>query len=135
MVCFGHGGWIDNGVATKDMARRIRELLRRETQELVLRKLFWQEHAHGTQTLLLNQFDRTSVGDRIVSRDLIPFMRSRNIEFVAKRVKPLTKLYAFFDGQDVTKYCVPKLLEISMIIWNFPSWRGVVEWLIQLEVK
>ena len=42
-------------------------------------------------------------------------MRSRNIEFIAKKIKPLTQLYAFFDGVDITKYCVPKLLEINMI--------------------
>ena len=42
---------------------------------------------------------RTSVGDRVVSRDLVPYMRSRNIEFTAKKVKPLTQLYGFFDGQ------------------------------------
>ena len=41
-------------------------------------------------------------------------MRSRNIQFVNKKVKPLTKMYAFFDGVNVTKYCVPKLLEIEM---------------------
>ena len=34
-------------------------------------------------------------------------MRSRNVEFVAKKVKPLTRLYAFFDGVDISKYCVP----------------------------
>jgi len=68
----------------------------------------------GTQTLITEQFDQTSQGDRIVSRDLIGFMRSRNVQFVAKRVKPSTRLYAFFDGRDVTQYCVPKLLEISM---------------------
>jgi len=42
-------------------------------------------------------------------------MRSRNVQFVNKKVKPLTRLYAFFDNVDVTKYCVPKLLEINMI--------------------
>jgi hypothetical protein len=68
----------------------------------------------GTQTIVTEQFDRTSVGDRVVSRDIIPFMRSRNVQFVSKKVKPLTQLYAFFDGVDVTKYCVPKLLEITM---------------------
>jgi hypothetical protein len=68
----------------------------------------------GTRTIVTEQFDRESVGDRVVSRDLIPFMRSRNIEFVAKKVKPLTRLYAFFDGVDVSRYCVPKLLEITM---------------------
>ena len=49
-------------------------------------------------------------------------MRSRNVEFTAKQVLPLSTMYAFFDGVDVTKYCVPKLLEISMVSGTFPSW-------------
>ena len=68
----------------------------------------------GTRTVISEQFDLTSVGDRVVDRSIVPFMRSRNIQFVAKRIKPLTRIYAFFDGVNVTKYCVPKLLEISM---------------------
>jgi hypothetical protein len=69
----------------------------------------------GVRTVVTEQFDQTSQGDRTISRDLISFMRSRNIQFTNKNVKPLTQLYAFFDGVDVTKYCVPKLLEINMI--------------------
>ena len=69
----------------------------------------------GIRSVVSEQFERTSIGDKIVSRDIIPFMRSRNIQLVSKKVKPLTQLYAFFDGVNVTKYCVPKLLEISMI--------------------
>jgi hypothetical protein len=69
----------------------------------------------GVRTVITEQFDQTSTGDRVVSRDIVPFMRSRNIQFIAKKVKPLTQLYAFFDGVDVTKYCIPKLLEINMI--------------------
>ena len=68
----------------------------------------------GNRTIVTEQWDNTSVGDRTVSRDAIPFMRSRNIQFVNKKVKPLTRMYAFFDGVNVTKYCVPKLLEIEM---------------------
>ena len=73
----------------------------------------------GVRTIVTEQFDQESVGDRTVSRDLIPFMRSRNVEFVAKKVKPLTRLYAFFDGVDISKYCVPKLLEITMFSGTF----------------
>ena len=69
----------------------------------------------GVRTTVTEVFDQTSVGDRVVSRDIVPFMRSRNIQFITKKVKPLTRLYSFFDGVDVTKYCIPKLLEISMI--------------------
>ena len=34
-------------------------------------------------------------------------------------MKPLTRMYAFFDGENVTKFCVPKLLEISMVSGTF----------------
>ncbi len=81
---------------------------------------------NGVRTIVTEQFDRESVGDRVVSRDLIPFMRSRNLEFVSKRVKPLTRLYAFFDGVDISKFCVPKLLEISMTSGTFQVGETVV---------
>ena len=73
----------------------------------------------GRQTAVFESFDQSTIGDRTVSRDLIPFMRSRNVEFTAKQVLPLATMYAFFDGVDVTKYCVPKLLEISMVSGTF----------------
>ena len=53
-------------------------------------------------------------------------MRSRNIQFVAKRVKPSTQMYGFFDGVDVTQYCVPKLLEITMISGAFQVGETIV---------
>jgi hypothetical protein len=80
----------------------------------------------GTRTVVTEVFDRTSVGDRVVSKDIVPYMRSRNIQFVSKKLKPLTRMYAFFDGVDVTRYCVPKLLEISMISGVFEVGERVV---------
>ena len=68
----------------------------------------------GTQLFIEEQFDRTSQGDKVISRDLISFMRSRNIQFVSSGLKPLTRMFAFFDGRNVTSYIVPKLLEITM---------------------
>jgi hypothetical protein len=73
----------------------------------------------GTRTVITEQFDETSQGDRVVSRALISFMRSRNIQFNANSVKPSTRLYPFFDGEGVSKYCVPKLLEITMLSGTF----------------
>jgi hypothetical protein len=77
-------------------------------------------------TFVTEQFDRQSVGDKVVSRDLVQYLRSRNIQFVAKNVKPLTQIYAFFDGVDVTKYCIPKLLEITMISGVFEVGETVI---------
>jgi len=55
-----------------------------------------------------------SFGDKVLESKVLPYMRSRNIEFTAKRMKPLTRVYSFFNGVDVTKFVVPKLIEITM---------------------
>jgi hypothetical protein len=68
----------------------------------------------GTQLQVTQTFDTESLGDSVVSVDIQPYIRSRNIEFKADRLKPNTQLYAFFDGVNVTNDCFPKLLEISM---------------------
>jgi len=73
-----------------------------------------QESRGGSQTFISEQFDVTAQGEKLLSRDLVAFMRSRNVQLVCKRLKPLTRLYAFFDNIEVTQYCVPKLLNISM---------------------
>ena len=73
----------------------------------------------GSRMEIREQFDTESQGTRTISRELVPFMRSRNVEFTGKSLKPLTRLYAFFDSQNVTQYCVPKLLEINMIEGTF----------------
>ena len=118
---FGMGGWINNfSGGFGNPARRIRRTdkhnCRRALQTTVQTGVMSRS---GTRTVVTEQFDRESVGDRVVSRDIVPFMRSRNIEFVSKRMKPLTRMYAFFDGEDVTRFCVPKLLEISMVSGSF----------------
>jgi hypothetical protein len=117
------GEFIGGGGAREQWGTQTTTVIRedlRETRETGV------QTRNGNRTIVAEQFDQTSVGDRVVSRDLIPFMRSRNVEFVSKRVKPLTQLYAFFDGENVTKYCVPKLLEISMISGTFQVGENVI---------
>ena len=77
------------------------------------------ESRTGTRTQFTEYFDRVSLGDRVTNRATITTMRSRNIQFVSNRLLPNSKVYAFFDGVDVTRFCVPKLLEISMISGTF----------------
>lgn len=49
-----------------------------------------------------------SLGDKIVDINFIPFIRSRRIYFTAKGMKPLTKVYAFFDNINVSAYAKPE---------------------------
>lgn len=55
------------------------------------------------------------VGNDIINENVTKFMRSRNIEFEASRLKPFTRFYAFFGGRNITGFCVPKLVEIEMV--------------------
>ena len=73
----------------------------------------------GTRQLITEQFDQTSLGDRTVSTEVSPTIRSRNVAFDGRGFKPQARLFAFFDGVDVTRYCVPKLLEIEMVSGSF----------------
>jgi hypothetical protein len=68
----------------------------------------------GSQSTVTEIITNESLGDRIVSRDIIHFIRTRNIEFTGTRLKPFTEVYAFFDDVPVSNFCHSKLLEITM---------------------
>jgi hypothetical protein len=114
------GTSLNNGLVFNDTTTTVIQDQLREVRNTGI------ESRTGNRTIVTEQFDKTSVGDRVVSRNLIPYMRSRNIQFISKKVKPLTQLYAFFDGVDVTKYCVPKLLEISMVSGTFQVGETII---------
>lgn len=84
----------------------------------------------GSQFTVNEVINTESLGDRIVRRDLIHFMRSRNISFKGTRLKPFTRVYSFFDDVDVTAFSVPKLIEIEMVHGTFipgENCSGVVD--------
>ena len=47
---------------------------------------------------------REVIGDRVLDVAVIPFMRSRKVYFKAEGLKPETRLFAFFDGKDVSDW-------------------------------
>lgn len=46
-------------------------------------------------------------GEQIVETQVIPYMRSIEINFDASGLRPFTRMYAFFSGRDVNLYCKP----------------------------
>ena len=78
-----------------------------------------RQNREGVQFRVGERFDTTNLGSRVVSSDVIHTMRSRNIEFVARRMKPTTRFYSFFDNIDITQYVTPKLLEVRMVSGQF----------------
>ena len=46
-----------------------------------------------------------NLGEKVLDTSFVPFIRSRRIQFHAELMKPNTRLYAFFDKNDVSSYC------------------------------
>ena len=61
----------------------------------------------GIRAVAVPETVRTSIGDRVVSVAFVPFIRSRTLSFTATRLKPNTRVYAFFDNIDITSYVTP----------------------------
>lgn len=78
-----------------------------------------QQSRQGIQYKVGERFNETNIGPRVVSTDVIHTMRSRNIEFISRRLKPNTRIYPFFDNVNMSQYVMPKLIEISMISGTF----------------
>jgi len=66
----------------------------------------------GVRTKVVPRIDQKSLGDSLISRTIIPYIRSRNIMFEIERLKPKTRVYSFFDENSITQYCTPKLIEL-----------------------
>jgi len=68
---------------------------------------------------------KESKAKKFINKNIITYMRSRNVEFNATRLKPRTEFFIFFDGKNVTKYCVPKFIEIEMLNGTFEVGESV----------
>ena len=66
----------------------------------------------GTRLRVVPRIDRRSLGDSVIDSTFIPWIRSRNVGFDVERVKPKTRMYAFFDNDNIANYIIPKLIEI-----------------------
>ena len=61
----------------------------------------------GTSTSVGSRLNEESLGSKVISRGIVPFVRPRIIGFTGTCFAPNTRLYVFFDRVDVTVYCTP----------------------------
>ena len=59
----------------------------------------------GTGTVLNARVQSYTIEDIVKDVQIIPFIREATIEFYAARLRPNTRVYAFFDGVDVSAHC------------------------------
>lgn len=68
----------------------------------------------GSRGVIVEGVERTVISDKVVSSELIPYMRSRDVLFRGEGFKPKSRLYAFFDGISVDAHIAPaKRIEIA----------------------
>ena len=70
---------------------------------------------------LTSHTETVNLGPKVTGTEVLYNCRSRNIEVVGKRLKPNTKYYVFMENVDVTQYCVPKLIPITMNRGSFTA--------------
>ena len=63
-----------------------------------------QQSRNGIRTSIVPDTVITDMGDKVVEVNFVPFIRSRKIYFKATRLKPNTRMYAFFDGINMADY-------------------------------
>jgi len=61
----------------------------------------------GINTQVIEKVEMESQGSKVISRAMIPYVRSRNVRFTGERFYPNTRLYAFFDRKSVSTYVTP----------------------------
>jgi hypothetical protein len=64
-----------------------------------------EDSRDGIRTTMSFRDQQENLGERVVDVSFVPFIRSRRIEIHGEMFKPLTKMYVFFDGVDISEYC------------------------------
>jgi hypothetical protein len=93
------------------------------TQTVRSRQVFTQQVGQvrsGIRTTIQSTVDSQNLGDRIVSMSMIPYMRRRAVSFTVGNMRPNTKVFAFFDNENVSDYARPAdILNVSGSGINF----------------
>ncbi len=119
MVMKLNGKWLPKGEG------KITDAVLKTTQTYQDTVTTTQQSREGIQYQVTPKINEQSLGDRTLSRDIIPFMRKRNIQITTHRMKPRTRFYVYFDNVDVTRFTTPKLLEINMTTGVFQTGETV----------
>ena len=69
----------------------------------------------GVNTQVVEKIEEESLGNRVISRAVIPFVRPRTITVTGECFRPGIRLYAFFDGRDMSTFVTPKEQQYSNV--------------------
>ena len=114
------GGWSNrSGYRTRSKYRTTTTTFRRNPTKI-------KQKREAKRSIKRETFSTINDGPKVINTALTPYMRSRNIDFSCKGLKPTTSVFGFFDGENVNKFIVPKLIEISMVTGTFEVGETVI---------
>ena len=94
--------WRDRSWATARSQAPYRRVMERTTTTTTR-----HQARTGVRTEITPRIDYESKGDKVLSTDILPFCRARDVAFTGSLFKPRSKLFAFFDNIDVSQYITP----------------------------
>jgi len=80
----------------------------------------------GTRTRVVEQTDNIRMGSRVISQAVIPFVRPRTITGKGECFRPNTRLYAFFDGTDVSSFIKPASESYTNLTTNIVEGNALI---------
>jgi len=78
-----------------------------EQTQVVTTTIEQRQTRQGVSLSVTPETQTQRTGARVTNTSIIPFMRSVVVTFTAKRLKPNTRVYPFFDGVRVEEHCRP----------------------------
>ena len=81
----------------------------------------------GVSTSVTPKIDYQVVDDKILQTALIPYIRSRELLFVCKGMKPNTRLYPYFDDTDIATFVTPatRISVVNTLVTEFDTETNV----------
>jgi len=79
----------------------------------------------GIENWTENDIQSTSLGNKLIDVDIIPYIRPQNISIICRQLKPFARYYTFFDSVNLSNYVIP--LNASQYSSNTISVMGIAE--------
>lgn len=73
-----------------------------------------EQQRSGTNTFVVPVSETIDLGKYVTDISVQPYMRSRTVAFIARNLKPNTRIYAYFDDTPVSDYCAPGALNTDL---------------------
>lgn len=83
------------------------DTLFQEQTQVITTTIEQRQTRQGVSLSVTPETQTQRTGARVTNTSLIPFMRSVVVTFIARRLKPNTRVYPFFDGVNVSEHCRP----------------------------